>query len=127
MTRATSTPDRCTDTARGGFTLIEVMVAVMILTVGLLALASTSAVVIRQMGSAGRMGVAATVAQRRTELLRLAPCTATSSGSATTRNVAESWTVTPQTRSARIDVTVTYATRSGGTRSQSYRSTIPCI
>ena len=126
MTRTTNTPDQARAKARGGFTLIEVMVAVMILSVGLLAMASTSAVVIRQMGTAGRMSVAAAVAQSRTERLRLANCTASSSGSATTRGITESWTVTPQTRSARIDVTVTYSIRSG-TRSQSYRSTIPCI
>jgi hypothetical protein len=79
------------------------------------------------MGSAGRMGVAASVAQSRTELLRLAPCTIASNGSGTRRGVTETWTVTPQTRSARIDVTVTYTLKAGNTRSQSYRSTIPCI
>lgn len=127
MSKATPIPASLRVKARAGFTLIEVMVAIMILSVGLLALASTSAVVIRQMGSAGRMGVAASVAQSRTERLRLAPCTVSSSGSATTRGVSESWTVTPQIRSARIDITVTYNSQGTNTRSQSYRSTIPCI
>ena len=112
--------------ARAGFTLVEVMVAMMILTIGLLGLASTSAVVVRQMGDAGRMGVAASVAQSRIEKLRLATCTTASAGSSTARGVSESWTITPQVRSARIDVTVTYSTRRG-LRSQSYRSTVPCI
>jgi type IV pilus modification protein PilV len=112
--------------SRDGFTLVEVMVAMMILTVGLLGLASTSAVVVRQMGDAGRMGVAASIAQNRIEKLRLATCTTTSTGTNTIRGVSESWTVTPQTRSARIDVTVTYATRLG-LRSQNYRSTVPCV
>jgi prepilin-type N-terminal cleavage/methylation domain-containing protein len=112
--------------ARAGFTLVEVMVAMMIMTIGLLGLASTSAVVVRQMGDAGRMGVAASVAQSRIEKLRLATCTASSTGTSTARGVSETWTITPQVRSARIDVTITYATRRG-MRSQSYRSTVPCI
>ena len=112
--------------ARGGFTLVEVMVAMLIFTIGLLGLATTSAVVIKQMGDAGRMGVASTIAQSRIEKLRIANCKASSTGADTTRGVVASWTVTPQTRSARIDVTVSYNTRRG-LRSQSYRSTVPCF
>lgn len=112
--------------ARGGFTLVEVMVAMLILTIGLLGLATTSAVVIRQMGDAGRMGVAASVAQSRVEKLRLANCTTTKTDSSTARGVKEKWTITPLSRSARIDLTITYNTRNG-LRSQSYRSTVPCI
>lgn len=114
-------------TRRGGFTLVEVMVAMLIFTIGLLGLATTSAVVVKQMGDAGRMGVASTIAQSRMEKLRVANCkTAVPATSNTTRGVTETWTVTPQTRSTRIDVTVSYSTRNG-LRSQSYRSTIPCF
>ena len=111
---------------RGGFTLVEVMVAMLILTVGLLGMATTSAVVIKQMGDAGRMGVAATIAQSRMEKLRIANCKVASSGTNSVRSVTESWRVTPQTRSALIAVTVTYKTRNGS-RSQSYQSTVPCF
>jgi type IV pilus assembly protein PilV len=114
-------------TARAGFTLVEVMVAMLIFTIGLLGLATTSAVVVRQMGDAGRMGVAAAVAEARMEKLRVANCkTAVASASDTVRTVISTWSVTPQTRSTRIDVTVTYVTRNGS-RSQSYRSTVPCF
>jgi len=111
---------------RAGFTLVELMVAMMMFTVGLLALASTSAVVVSQMGDAGRMGVAASVAQTRIERLRSGACTTALSGTNTGRGVSESWTVTPMVRSARIDVTITYATRRG-LRSQSYRSMMRCV
>jgi prepilin-type N-terminal cleavage/methylation domain-containing protein len=111
---------------RAGFTLVELMVAMMMFAVGLLALASTSAVVVGQMGDASRMGVAASVAQTRIERLRSGACTTAQTGSNTGRGVSESWTVTPMTRSARIDVTITYATRRG-LRSQSYRSMMRCV
>jgi prepilin-type N-terminal cleavage/methylation domain-containing protein len=111
---------------RAGFTLVELMVAMMMFAVGLLALASTSAVVVAQMGDSGRMGVAASVAQTRIERLRSGACTTAQTGTNTGRGVSESWTVTPMVRSARIDVTITYATRRG-LRSQSYRSMMRCV
>jgi prepilin-type N-terminal cleavage/methylation domain-containing protein len=111
---------------RAGFTLVELMVAMLMFTVGLLALASTSAVVVGQMGDAGRMGVAASVAQTRIERLRSGACGTAQTGTNTGRGVSESWTVTPMTRSARIDVTITYSTRRG-LRSQSYRSMMRCV
>lgn len=118
---------------RRGFTLVELMVAMMLLSVGMLALASSSAVVIRQMSEGGTMSVASAVAQTRIEKLRttLSSCStaspaASSTGTATTRGVAESWTVTPMTRSAQLSVTVTYYTKRGN-RSQTYLSMTPCV
>ena len=110
---------------RRGFTLVELMVAMMLFSVGLLALASTSAVVVRQMGDAGNMSVAATVAQARIERLRTANCAVAATDSAVQRGVMATWVVTPMTRSAQIDVTVRYNTRQGA-RTQSYRSMLPC-
>jgi prepilin-type N-terminal cleavage/methylation domain-containing protein len=110
---------------RAGFTLVELMVAMLMFTVGLLALASTSVVVVSQMGDAGRMGVAASTAQTRIERLRSGACTTAQTGTSAARGVSESWTVTPMTRSARIDVTITYSTRRG-LRSQTYRSMMRC-
>ena len=112
--------------ARAGFTLVEVIVAMLIFTVGLLAMAGTAGMVVRQMGDSNRMTVASAVARSRIEQLRLAPCTLGMSGSATTRGVTEAWRLTPMVRSSRIDVTVSFTTKNG-TRSQSYRSMVPCI
>lgn len=110
---------------RGGFTLVELMVAMVVFSIGLLAMASTSTVVVKQMGDARNMGLAATVAQSRLEQLYAGNCVAASSGSATTRGVAESWTVTPATRTAALSVTVTYPTRRGS-RTQTYQGTVAC-
>lgn len=113
---------------RKGFTLVELMVAMMLFSVGLLALASSSAVVLRQLGEAGNMNIASSVAQTRIERLRTATttCTTASTGTATTRGIAESWTVTTLARSAEIAVTATYKTTRGN-RSQTYTSRIPCV
>ncbi len=112
--------------ARAGFTLVEVIVAMMIFTVGLLAMASTAGVVVKQMGDSNRMTVASAVARSRIEQLRLAPCTLGMTGSATTRGVTEAWRLTPMTRSSRIDVIVSYTTKNG-MRTQAYRSMVPCV
>ena len=119
---------------RRGFTLVELMVAMMLLSVGMLALASSSAVVIRQMAESGTMSVASAVAQTRIEKVRTLASTCTASAAATstetTRGVNESWTVTPfittNTRAAQVSVTVTYYTRRGN-RSQTYVSMVPCV
>ena len=57
-----------------GFTIIEVTVAIVVLTVGLLGLVTTAALVTRMMGRGQRSAMAATFAQRRLERLRLAAC-----------------------------------------------------
>ncbi|MBX6331173.1 MAG: prepilin-type N-terminal cleavage/methylation domain-containing protein [Gemmatimonadaceae bacterium] len=79
--------------ARRGFTLIELVVAIMIMTVGVLGLASTATVVARQLGGAAQQTIAANVAARRLELLRSRHCTALASGSAVTRGMTEHWGV----------------------------------
>ena len=110
---------------RKGFTLVELMVAMMLFAIGMLALASSSAAVVRQMGEGSRMSIAASVAQTRIERLRTANCTAASNGTATTRGITEAWTVSPQARSAEIVVVVGYATTRGN-KTKTYRSMVPC-
>jgi type IV pilus assembly protein PilV len=91
--------------ARQGFTIIEVMVAVMILSVGVLAMASTAAVTGRQMNEGSTRNRAASVAQSRFEILA-ARGTATGSCDllsavggrvafdSTRRGIRERWTIT---------------------------------
>ncbi len=109
-----------------GFTLVELMVAMVIMTVGVLGLASTAAVVLRLMGGGAQQTLAANVAQSRFEWLRARQCPLIASGYASVRGVREDWTVTtidPTT----FDVvdTVRYTSRAG-LRAQAYRSAVRC-
>lgn len=82
--------------SREGFTITEVVVAVMILSVGVLGLAGTSAAVARQMGGSADMTRAASRAASRLERLsglNTCPGTTATTGTETTGGVVERWTV----------------------------------
>src|SRR2546430_3587914 len=64
-----------------GFTIVEVIVAIMVLTVGLLALVTSAALVTRMIGRGQRSAVAAQYAQRRLEMLHATGCRSQASGS----------------------------------------------
>ncbi len=133
MRTRTSHPKR---EGRSGFTIMELLVAIVILSIGLLGLAATSGVVMRLIGGGTHQTVAANVALARFEQLRALSCGRITSGSAINRNVRESWSVTPigpavSPRAMDVRLTITYQTsmRRGGSssRTQAYRSQITCI
>ena len=87
-----------------GFTVLEVLVAVIVLGVGVVALAGTAGLVTRQIGRGRMITVASQVAAERFDILRRAaairngsgqPCQHSSfaSGSGSRRGVTETWTV----------------------------------
>lgn len=115
---------------------MELIVAIVILSIGLLGLAATSGVVMRLIGGGSHQTVAANVALARFEQLRGLSCGRMTSGSAVNRNVQEVWSVTPVGPVAMpiamdVRLTITYSTnmRRGGSssRTQNYRSEIVCI
>ncbi|HEX2248778.1 MAG TPA: prepilin-type N-terminal cleavage/methylation domain-containing protein [Gemmatimonadales bacterium] len=117
-----------------GFTLVEVMVALIVLTVGILALTGTSSLVTRMIGRGKVETQAALAASRRLELLRLAAgatnprCLSAdfaSGGPVTMGRLEESWTVAPSGSPRRVRVTVTYLTIRGS-RSAVLESAVPC-
>ena len=77
-----------------GFSLIEVVVAMVILTVGVLALAASAGAISRLSAEGGRSSEAATVASSRLERLRATTCANMVSGSATSGPISEVWRVT---------------------------------
>ena len=84
---------------RRGVTIVELVVAILVLTVGLLSLASTSTYVVRQMRGGSLQTVAAQLAQSRFDSLASLSCveltkTESSRHTATARGVAEVWRVT---------------------------------
>lgn len=66
-----------------GFTIIEVIIAIIVLTAGILALGGTSALVTRMVARANRAALAASFAAERMELLRPQGCIARNNGSDT--------------------------------------------
>jgi len=59
---------------QSGFTIIEIIIAIMVLTVGLLALVTTAALVTRMIARGQRSAVASMFASQRSEQLRPAAC-----------------------------------------------------
>ena len=115
---------------RAGMTLVELMVALFVLGVALLALAGFSAQVTRQLAGGGRQTVAATIVQSRLDSLSsIAPCTsivpagATVTGSRTTRGVRESWVIRDGNNVIHVTDTVTFR---GRTRPLVYESILVC-
>ena len=105
-----------------GFTLVEVMIAVVMLSVGVVALAGSSGMVTRMIGRGKIETRAAQAALRRAETLRLAAysttprCTAggfASGGPETADNVTENWVVAVAGNVATVQVTVTHAAGRG--------------
>jgi prepilin-type N-terminal cleavage/methylation domain-containing protein len=111
-----------------GFTLVELMVAVMVMTVGILGLASTAAVVMRMMHGGARQTLAANVVAARFEALHNKSCDSLSSGSSSTRGIAEDWTVSSAGSKLRLVVDRVHftATSSGISSTRAFRSYIPC-
>ena len=118
-----------------GFTLVEVLVAVMVLAIGIIAMAGTSGMVTRMIGRAKMATRAAQVATRKVEELRLAAystsprCSAAgfvSGGPVTARAVTSSWVVPTTGKVRAVQVTVSFATTRGGTHTDVLNTLIEC-
>jgi prepilin-type N-terminal cleavage/methylation domain-containing protein len=119
---------------RSGFTLVEVLIAVVVLGIGVVALAGSSATVTRMVGRGKQETRAAQVAARRIETLRLAGlstsprCTAgtfANGGPQVTDGITESWIVPAAGDLRTISVTVTHPTVKG-THTDVLTTTIEC-
>ena len=102
-----------------GFTLIEIMIAIIILSVGVLGMVGSAGLVSRMVGQGKRNTRAAVVAIQRMEILRRTAlaatphCSTLSGGTATTNGVTETWSVTNSGSSRRLRVIVVYQTNRG--------------
>lgn len=114
---------------RAGFTIVEVVVAVIILSVGVLGLAGAAAIVTRMMGTSEMRSDASTVASARFEVLRGTRCPL-SSGAATSAGINERWSAAqlgnPAYRMYEVVDSVSYQSRDGQ-RAQTYRSVVQCL
>jgi Tfp pilus assembly protein PilV len=80
---------------RAGFTLVEVLIAVVLIDVGLLALVAGSAVLVRRAAEVRTRSSALRAAGNRIQALSAAHCSATT-GSANAAGLTEAWMVTLQ-------------------------------
>lgn len=114
--------------SRGGFTIIELVVSIIIMTVGVLALATGSAGVAKQMRAGNQSALASVIAQSRMETVRSLGCSSLSNGTATTRGMTEKWNVTwLSSRSRVVTESVTYVPRARVSRTLALRSVVPCL
>jgi type II secretory pathway component PulJ len=110
---------------RIGYTLIETVVALFLFSVGGLAMASTSAVVGRELSANASRERAARVATARLEMLR-AGCLSASGGDEELGRIKSEWSVgRPDSAQVSLVEAVTYPTRQGR-RTDVYRATISC-
>ena len=112
-------------TTRAGLTLIEVVIAILILSVGALALAGSSAVMVRRLSDSARNSVGASVGRSRIESSLAAPCSALTGGSEQILGVRSDWSVAGAQNSADIKLRVTYPARRGP-HSEDFISSAPC-
>jgi len=116
--------------SRDGFTIIELIVAIVILAIGVLGLTGTSAVVSRTLGQGTQHAQAASVAQTRFEILRTTRCPVTG-GSVTAGPVREKWTLIgtiggANLRFSEVVDSVSYSV--GGTAKKlAFRSVVQCL
>lgn len=108
-----------------GVTLIEVVVAIVILAVGALALAGSAAITLRRMSDSSRASAAAFLARSRAESSFSDSCGAMSAGNQRAPGVRSEWSVTTGIASADLRQRVTYATR-GGDHTDEFLTTVPC-
>jgi prepilin-type N-terminal cleavage/methylation domain-containing protein len=110
-----------------GFTIVEVLVAILVLTVGVLGFVTTAGLVTRMIGQGERFTEASALANERVELIRTTRCPAVGTGSETRGAYTINWRVadTAGGKARRIVVTVSSPT-TRGTRSDSVQTVKFC-
>ena len=91
---------------RHGFTLVELLVAIVVFTIGALALAGTAGLVAMHVGDGGRLTITAHIARSVLDSLRSQSCDRARSGSSSRGSVVTTWAVSRNARTATIDLTI---------------------
>lgn len=112
---------------RRGVSLVEILIASLMMTVAVMGLLGASNNVSQQMGAGRRQMMAASVAQRRLDSLQSLSCaalTAAGSGSGMSNGIRELWSVSGSgaTRTVTLDLTVPRVARA-----YRYTTIMPCV
>ena len=98
-----SLPSSRSTRSRGGFTVVEVLVALVVVTVGLLGMAGMSTSALRSANAALRERAASTRARTRLALLTATGCAGSSGGEVRVGGaIVERWTVGPRVNGVRM-------------------------
>jgi Tfp pilus assembly protein PilV len=112
---------------RHGFTLIETLVALILLEIGMLALLATSATAARDLAIAHRAVRAQSLARNRLELLWAGACAQPSTGHAVGyHGFIESWSVEAAGSQRAISAAVSFALPGGKSRVVTLRAATVC-
>lgn len=110
-----------------GFTLVEIVIALVVLSVGLLGLAATAALTTRMVAQGQRHSNTAALANRRLEILRVASCPALAAGSETVGQVRLTWTVVSLGGGRAREVILNVSSPTGaGRRTDRFETVIAC-
>ena len=115
--------------ARAGFSLIELTIGILLLDVGVLALAATAGAIVRLTAAGGREGSAALVAAGRLEALRASACGPAPvdlTGADSAGPFVERWSVASSGATRVVRVAVSYAD-GRGTRTARFESLVACV
>jgi Tfp pilus assembly protein PilV len=111
---------------RNGFTLVELLVAVLLVDIGVLAMVSGTAMIARRQVELRARIAATQVASNRIQRLIATPCVATNGSANADRGIVERWSVTLLPNAQRdLHDSVVFATN-GVERSVTIRSRTPC-
>ena len=123
-------------TSTRGLSLIEVMIAMVILAVGILAMGATAGAVTTTLTGSRAATQASQMAMGEIEKLRVAARSTKPACSAATfsssvgvmkqDNVSMTWTVPPSGQSREVQVSVTYPMGRGRTKTEVFRTLVPC-
>ena len=114
--------------ARRGLTLIEMSIAIIVMSIGVMALAGTASYVGTQMGGGRIQTIASAMSTKIADSLSSRRCPALVAGSQTNRGVTVSWRVTPGTpaRTVTVDQSVQYKLKRGTNKTITYRMIVDC-
>ena len=116
--------------ARRGMTLVELIVAMSILTIGLLGIVGVSAGIGRSLGEARADNLAALSAQTRFEIIAGMQCNSMAivgqSGTVTSRNITERWRIADGGNNTLLVTDSVFWTTRRGQRKQAFRTLLPC-
>ncbi len=122
--RETASPSR--RRARRGVTIVEILISLLMLTLGVGGALGSAGVVAKQMGGGQRQTLAASLAQTRLDSLTSLACAQLAgglSGTTTTNGIVEAWTVVDGRNTKTLNITYTIPRRVQTLR---YSTVIPC-